>query len=498
MAVSVVPTPSTSITPSPIGSAGALSYSFKGTNGYKNIGAIATGVYYTVAPQPGLQLGTTASWVNKIGGRTPQVAVLYSPSLATKIKLYATQYVPASSSQTSSPLTMGTNAISITASASDWILFTHNNDSYSGAIGSNTIGQYNGIQVGFGTSSPTDVYGSWQTMPATDQYNAVGYNGTNTWVAVSATNTSATSTDGITWTARTPGVASVTYYDLKWLNNLFLLGGSSGNLYTSPDAITWTARTSGFGTSTIYDFAYGSSVYVAVGTGGVVNSSTDAITWSARSGGFGSSTVWGVSYGGGKFVAVGGTATTGKIASSTDGITWTNPTSPFSSTTVNISRVAYNSVLGQWICVAVETDATNSYASLSASTDGVTWATKRQQTSVAVSTTSIQPQNFAIIIFSSGYTLVYHPGDGGNYGPYNFGYYPYSYISGGAMRALDEQGLINSINNSNAQQGLSGRCVAVDLTNNWVLWGKYQQGSTNGYLDFYRSLGYYFNLYASA
>jgi len=71
---------------------------------------------------------------------------------------------------------------------------------------------------------------------------------------------------------------------LTYGNGLYVYAGNSGVLATSTDAITWTARTSGTA-SAIYALTYGNGLYVYAGTGGVLATSTDAITWDARTSG---------------------------------------------------------------------------------------------------------------------------------------------------------------------------------------------------------------------
>jgi len=93
----------------------------------------------------------------------------------------------------------------------------------------------------------------------------------------------ATSTDAITWTARTSGTTSA-INSLTYGNGIFVYAGAGGVLATSTNAITWTARTSGT-TSIINEVIYGNGLYVYAGAGGVLRTSTDAITWTARTSG---------------------------------------------------------------------------------------------------------------------------------------------------------------------------------------------------------------------
>ena len=86
---------------------------------------------------------------------------------------------------------------------------------------------------------------------------------------------------------------------------LFVAVGYNGKTATSPDGITWTARTNDFGTSIILGVTYGAGLFVAVGYDGKTATSPDGITWTARTNDFGTTTIYSVAYGAGLFVAVG-------------------------------------------------------------------------------------------------------------------------------------------------------------------------------------------------
>jgi hypothetical protein len=91
------------------------------------------------------------------------------------------------------------------------------------------------------------------------------------------------STDAITWTARTSQTTS--NINALTFGTIFVYGADGGGLATSTDGTTWTARTSGT-SSAISALTYGSSLYIY---GGAASSaipafatSTDAITWSVQ------------------------------------------------------------------------------------------------------------------------------------------------------------------------------------------------------------------------
>ncbi len=67
-------------------------------------------------------------------------------------------------------------------------------------------------------------------------------------------------------------------------NNIFVTVGYNGTILTSSDAITWTAKTLGT-TDKLDGIAYGNSTYVTVGNNGTIFSSTDTNTWTSRTSG---------------------------------------------------------------------------------------------------------------------------------------------------------------------------------------------------------------------
>jgi len=129
-----------------------------------------------------------------------------------------------------------------------------------------------------------------------------------------------TSTDGITWTVRTSGVGDENIRSMIYADGLFVLGANDGRISTSTDGITWTARTSGTNQN-ILALTYGNGLYVYGGNS--LATSTDAITWTLRSTGIGV-VINALTYGNGLYVCAGNL---GRIRTSTDAITWTAVTS---------------------------------------------------------------------------------------------------------------------------------------------------------------------------
>lgn len=180
----------------------------------------------------------------------------------------------------------------------------------------NSVVYANGLFVASATSGPPEVPERIVTSPdgitwtvrsgPTTGMRGVGF-GNGTFVAVSDNGPVWSSTDGITWTQRTPA-ASNSWYSVAYGNGLFVVVGITGTgnrVMTSPDGITWTSRTSA-ADNEWYDVVFGNGLFVAVaqsGTGNRVMTSTDGITWKSLNAA--AENEWrGVGFGNGRFVAV--------------------------------------------------------------------------------------------------------------------------------------------------------------------------------------------------
>jgi outer membrane protein OmpA-like peptidoglycan-associated protein len=213
---------------------------------------------------------------------------------------------------------------------------------------------------------------TWTARSATEAsfWSSVTFgNGTFVAVSTSGTNRVMTSTDGITWTARSVPAspwASVTYG-----NGLFVAVAGSGNIMTSPDGVTWTAR--GSSTDSWSGITYGNNTFVAVGMGttNFVMTSTDGITWTNRSIPTSSSGAqWkSVTWGNNKFVAISGSGFNDRVMTSPDGVTWTYAQAIHNG---NWSSIAY----GNNLFVATATSfggGGSSFDYVMTSSDGTTW-----------------------------------------------------------------------------------------------------------------------------
>lgn len=191
----------------------------------------------------------------------------------------------------------------------------------------------------------------------------------------------ATSTNAATWTpGNSLGTTSV-IYGVTFQNNLFFYHGSGGMLGTSTDAITWTARTSGTA-SEIRSVIHANGTYVYSGAGGAVGTSTDAITWTVRTTGT-SSTINALAYGNGRFVGVG---TVRSIYSTDNGVTWTISTvsGDWDPDLFNLISPSTSVCLiykfGQFY--SIFTPSSGSRFLFSSSSDGIIWYTKISNTNI--------------------------------------------------------------------------------------------------------------------
>ena len=266
---------------------------------------------------------------------------------------------------------------------------------YQGGVGSTLfapVGSNGQLLQSNGTSAP-----SWSPFSA--------FSATPSYVMMNSGGIAYTSTDGVTWTTRTPpttlGVQGMTYGSGVFVGVRF---GSSNTTY-STDGITWTVFSGPLGNGAAGRITYGNGLFVVAQGSTAAVTSTNGLTWTARTlpagafsgagaygnrnlvlmGGdqFGVSSVsaystngitwaastmpssrwWSsVAFGQGKFVAVSNSGA-GAGANSTDGITWTAVSLPVSSSWESVA-------FGNNVFVAVNTS-----SQYTRSTDGITWTT---------------------------------------------------------------------------------------------------------------------------
>ena len=113
---------------------------------------------------------------------------------------------------------------------------------------------------------------SLEAAIGTNVLNGVAY-GNNMFVAVGASGTIWTSSDGVNWSASTSGTTS----DLNAItygNCGFMVVGAQGIILFSPDGANWSAGYSGT-PNDLQSVAYGDNEYVAVGNNGAILSVTN-------------------------------------------------------------------------------------------------------------------------------------------------------------------------------------------------------------------------------
>lgn len=138
-----------------------------------------------------------------------------------------------------------------------------------------------------------------------------------------------TSSDGITWTLRTPIDEVLPWHSIVFGAGLFVAVSLGNDVITSPDGITWTRRSLSSGLDW-RSVTYGGGLFVAVASNGAVKqvmTSPDGIIWTSQTGSI-IATWLGIAYGNGLFVAV---SSSGKVMTSPNGSDWTTRTYPGSS-----------------------------------------------------------------------------------------------------------------------------------------------------------------------
>lgn len=281
-----------------------------------------------------------------------------------------------------------------------------------------SAGTYTTASTGAAVTLRRNAFASWSGLTSNlGGSPSSSHFGNNLFLVGGTNGVVSTSTDGLTWTARTTGAASNnpmraiasdpsqfvmsdgiggvrtspdgitwTYRGQKldggnssnaivFGNGLYVLAGNSATLATSTDGVNWTSRTSGFVDQPIFGLAFGNGIFVAGGGQGRITTSTNGITWTSQTSGFGSDQILEIAFGNGIFVAVG---TAGKVATSPDGVNWTLRTvTGWGTQTINAACFGG----GVFLIAGANQQA-------AASSDGITWSIKPQtgftaQTAVA-------------------------------------------------------------------------------------------------------------------
>jgi hypothetical protein len=199
--------------------------------------------------------------------------------------------------------------------------------------------------------------------PGTGDIEALAY-GAGRYVATDASWAVLTSQDAVTWTAA-QAPANYGFFAIAFGGGNFAAVGRGGTILTSPDGTSWTERTTALTHDYLYCAAYGVGSFVTGGSGGVFLTSPDGADWTIQYPGA-YLQAKALCYGGGRFVATG---SFGPILYSPDGVTWTQAASTPSPEPYALSGVAYGTVSGQGLYVAVGFNPTTIWRSQ----DGSTW-----------------------------------------------------------------------------------------------------------------------------
>jgi hypothetical protein len=108
---------------------------------------------------------------------------------------------------------------------------------------------------------------TWTNHSFSSNLRNIAY-GAGTFVIVGDSGYIASSTTGLSWTARGSGTAGA-IYGVCYGGGYFVAVGAAGYLATSPDGATWTVRNSGISTE-LERVAYGNGTFVVTGTGGTI------------------------------------------------------------------------------------------------------------------------------------------------------------------------------------------------------------------------------------
>ena len=178
------------------------------------------------------------------------------------------------------------------------------------------------------------------------------------------------STDGITWKKATvPSTTSDHFSSVAYGNGMFVATSANGSkVCYSTDGENWNETTLSV-TLTSSVVGYGNGKFVLLSNRNCAFYSTDGITWTETTI-VNSATGWNsITYGDGKFVAIAKNSSGGtKAAYSTDGITWKEATLPESNYWLGVT---YGN--GKFVVVANSNTTAGGTYTAAYSMDGITW-----------------------------------------------------------------------------------------------------------------------------
>ena len=176
--------------------------------------------------------------------------------------------------------------------------------------------------------------------------------GPDVWVIVGTNGKMASSTDGITFTARTNTfTAASTIWALACDGTTIVAGsdGGTGEIETSTDGTTWTSRTAP--TVDIRALTWGRGLFIAAGLAEIWTS-PDGTTWTETTQHNVTTLIKGLAFGRGRFVLAASDAE--QVAYSDDGLVWTLGLNIGDPTNTDLHALAYSEALGRFIAVGEE------------------------------------------------------------------------------------------------------------------------------------------------
>lgn len=196
------------------------------------------------------------------------------------------------------------------------------------------VAYFNGLWVATGSSgkigtSPDGITWTQRTSGTASQLRAVAY-GDGIWVTGGSTVLLTATDPTSTWTSRTSTLTDLNRNGIYYWpeGNIWVAGSdtvTTEGLASSSDGITWTARDSTFAAFTT---CFTSTASVLVNSGSLggspvtwdVQSSTNGTSWTDRTPADNTASMWAAAVDDAGFMIIAGT----KIQSSTDGSTWTD------------------------------------------------------------------------------------------------------------------------------------------------------------------------------
>jgi hypothetical protein len=329
MSVSVFPTPTSSNLP--IGATSIVFAGIAADGDYQHVGTIPVGNYLAYVVSNTTPYYYAPSTLGATGSQTLTSGV----SSFVNINVAETNFA------------MSVNFSSTNNNITSFILgsVVWDGTSYIGRVSAaSTIAVSN--NAGYSWTSRSIVFSSTDVTNSSN-YQSFAYNAgvTNKYINVTTTSGGSgyisTSTDGVTWTARTAAFAAANQVNgalviNPTVTNKYVFANCSGvgtPIQYSTDGVTWTRIASytpasgmnGFsatnGTTTEQVYVFGTTASYQVAT------STDAVTWTNRTTGLsGGSGAAGIAFGAGVYLVLNTTGST--YATSTDGVTWTVRTFP--------------------------------------------------------------------------------------------------------------------------------------------------------------------------